>query len=193
MRVPLVIVPPKKFKITAGRSQALASLLDLYPTLADISGLKVPDGLDGKSLKAVISGEQQQVRQYIVTTLGRSTFAIRRENWKYIRYYDGSEELYGLKSDPHEFHNLAAQTPHAAVLQQMRQLTPVDKRFKQMVRYGHYKGILEADGSLKVYDMMHPKSGIGEHTEVSAEKPQITEKIQSWFKANPLKRHGTLK
>ncbi len=193
MRVPLIIVPPAGMKIPAGREDGFASLLDLYPTLADLCGLDVPLHLDGKSLKPVIAGEKESVRNHIATTLGRSTFTVRKDDWKYIQYYDGSEELYDLKTDPNEFNNLVQQQGFAAELEIMRGLTPVDERFRQMVRYGQYKGIIDAAGDLRVYDMLHPKSGIGEQTEVSAEQPQVTAKIKAWLQAHPDKRHSILK
>jgi len=112
---------------------------------------------------------------------------------KLIRYYDGSEELYDLKADPNEFNNIVAQDSYRQNLKELRTLVPVDKRFKQMVRYGKYKGILGADGNVKVYDMLHAKSGIGEHTEVSVDKPEIVNKIKAWFASNPDLRHGILK
>ena len=184
MRVPMVIVPPKSSKLPAGKSEAFASLLDLYPTLADMCGLEVSPALDGKSLKPVISGKKKNVRDHIVTTLGRSTFCIRKGDMKLIRYYDGSEELYDLKADPNEFTNIIAQPSQQLALVELRKLAPVDKRFKQFIRYKQYKGIVLADGTLKVCDMLHPKSGIGERFESMVDKPEIAQFIQSYVKKN---------
>jgi arylsulfatase A-like enzyme len=186
MRVPMVIVPPKNMKLSAGRTDAFASLLDLYPTLADLTGNKIPEGLDGYSLKPVITGKQKDVRSHIVTTLGRSTFCIRRGDSKLIRYYDGSEEFYDLKSDPNEFKNLIDDKAHTATITELRKLAPIDKRFKQFIRYGQYKGIVHANGELKVCDMLHPKSGIGGRFETMDEKPVIAEVMKGYLKKNKI-------
>ena len=182
MRVPLIIVPPAKMKIPAGRSDAFASLLDLYPTLVDLCGFDVATNLDGKSLRPVLTGDKKSVRDHIATSLGRSTFAIRKADMKLIRYYDGSEELYNLATDPNEFKNLAADPAHAKMLIELRALAPVDVRFKQFVRYGQYKAVIAADDSIKLYDMLHPKSGIGEQAEVSDSKPEIVDRIRKHIK-----------
>lgn len=184
MRVPMVIIPPKNMKLPAGRSQGFASLLDLYPTLADMCGLKVPAGLDGKSLKPVITGAQKEVRDHIVTTLGRSTFSIRKGDSKLIRYYDGSEEFYDLKKDPNEFDNQIGTQGYSDTISALRKLAPVDKRYKQFIRYGQYKGMVLADGTLKVCDMLHPKSGIGERFESMVDKPEIAKFIANYLKQN---------
>ncbi len=186
MKVPMIIVPPANMNITADRSQGFASLLDLYPTLADLCGLPVSDQLDGKSLKPVITGETDKVRDYIATTLGRSTFAIRQDDMKLIRYYDGSEELYDLKKDPEEFTNLITDKGYKKELKKLRKLAPVDKRFKQFVRYGQFKAVIDADDNFFLYDMLHPKSGIGEHTEVSKENPGIVKLIKDHIKNNKI-------
>lgn len=177
MRVPLVIVPPKNSKVKAGRSEGFASLLDLYPTLADLCGLKIPMGLDGESLKPVILGEKNSVRDHIVTTLGRSTFCVRTGGMKLIHYYDGSEELYDLEKDPHEFVNLVGRADQAEVLKNLRKLLPIDERFERFVRYGRFKAIQENGGAWRLFDMLHDKSGIGEQAEVTEEKADVLREI----------------
>jgi len=193
MRVPMVIVPPKNQKLPSKKSDAFASLLDLYPTLADMCGLKVPKNLDGKSLSPVIKGSETKVRDHIVTTLGRSTFCIRKENLKLIRYYDGSEELYDLGKDPHEFSNIIDNKTYSKQLTELRGLAPIDKRFKQFIRFKQYKGIVYADGTLKVCDMLHPKSGIGERFESMVDKPEIGQLMQRYLaKHNITARYVTI-
>ncbi len=193
MRVPMIIVPPKNMNVPAGRSNAFASLLDLYPTLVDLCGIKVPDGLDGLSLKPVVTGTRKEVRDHIVTTLGRSTFCIRKGDAKLIRYYDGSEEFYDLKSDPHEFNNRIGDKSQAPRITELRQLAPEDKHYRQFVRYGRYKAVIDTRGEMKLYDMLHPKSGIGEHAEVSESKPGIVRVIKDHLKRHRItERHVTM-
>ena len=64
------------------------------------------------------------MRDHSVTTLGRSSHAIRKGKWKYIHYYDGSEELYDLRADPHEWRNLAGAGKHAAELDALPSPSP---------------------------------------------------------------------
>lgn len=187
MRVPLIIVPPANSNIPAGRSDGFASLLDLYPTLADLCGFQIPSVLEGKSLKPVLTGKKKQVRDHIVTSLGRSTFSIRKNDMKLIRYYDGSEELYNLKTDPNEFHNIAYEPTQAATIAELAELAPIDKRFKQFIRYGQYKAIIDNNNQLKLYDMLHPKSGIGEQYEVSGEKKEVVKFIKNHLEDNAVK------
>ena len=193
MRVPLVIVPPNSWNLPARRNEGFASLLDLYPTLSDMCGLPVTATLEGRSLKPVILGETKSVREHITTTLGRSTFCIRKRDLKLIRYYDGSEELYNLAKDPNEFTNLINSNTYSKQLEELRKLAPIDKRFKQFVRYKQYKGMLYADGAFKVCDMLHPKSGIGERFESMIDKPEIATFMQNYLQTNNItQRYSTI-
>ena len=93
-------------------------------------------------------------------------------------------ELYNLKTDPNEFHNIAYEPTQAATMAELAELAPIDKRFKQFVRYGQYKAIIDNNNQLKLYDMLHPKSGIGEQYEVSGEKKELVELIRNHLKDN---------
>ena len=82
------------------------SLIDVYPSVVDFAGIKVPDFLDGKSVKPQLE-DPSVVRPPAISSYGEGNTAIRTERWRYIRYEDGSEELYDHKSDPNEWVNLA--------------------------------------------------------------------------------------
>ena len=53
--------------------------------------------------------------------------SIRTENWRYIRYANGDEELYDHRNDPHEFNNLAGHSKHAAILKELASHLPTEE------------------------------------------------------------------
>jgi arylsulfatase A-like enzyme len=84
------------------------SLVDLYPTLATLSGIGRPEHeLDGVDLTSLLAGEVQERGRPVLSTWGRGNHAIRDERYRYIRYRNGEEELYDHFADGHEWDNLA--------------------------------------------------------------------------------------
>lgn len=59
-----------------------------------------------------------------ITTHGRNNHAIRDDRWRYIRYADGSEELYDHQSDPHEWTNLAGNPQYAKIKDRLARWLP---------------------------------------------------------------------
>jgi choline-sulfatase len=125
-RVPLVFAGPGVAR--GGRCSRPAELLDVYPTLVELCGLPQRDAssLEGHSLVPQLRDAQAPRTWPAITTHNPGNHAVRSEHWRYIRYADGSEELYDLRSDPHEWHNLAADPRYAAVLGEHRQHLPRD-------------------------------------------------------------------
>ena len=110
-RVPLIVVAPG---VTApgGVSRRAVSLIDLYPTLAELSGLEPPSDLDGESLVRLLRDPDGERNTAAVTSRQGQHHAIRTERWRYIRYADGSEELYDHATDSTEWNNLAGDEAH---------------------------------------------------------------------------------
>jgi len=106
-RVPLMFAGPG---ISRGaRCGRPAELLDIYPTLADLCGLKsVPDEIEGLSLVPQLKDAKAPRSRPAITSHGPGNDSARTETHRYIRYADGSEELYDIRKDPHEFKNLAS-------------------------------------------------------------------------------------
>lgn len=115
-RVPLVIATPG---LATGRTSAFAELVDLYPTAADLVGLPAGENVQGRSLRPVLEDPQARVRDAAVS-LDRGSFAVRTDGWAYMRYRDGSEELYDMRRDPQQFTNLAGTAEHAKPLRKLR-------------------------------------------------------------------------
>ena len=51
-------------------------------------------------------------------------YAVINQSWRYIHYSDGTEELYSVKNDPHEWNNLAGNPQHRLVKQELRAAAP---------------------------------------------------------------------
>lgn len=117
-RMPIVFVVPGLTK-PGTRCGRTVSLLDIYPTLVDVCGLPAPPQLEGKSLRPLLADPKSTWDRPVITTHGRNNHAVRSERWRYIRYSDGTEELYDHKSDPMEWTNLAANPKHAQTKQDL--------------------------------------------------------------------------
>jgi arylsulfatase A-like enzyme len=120
-RVPLIVAGPGVAKGVCGRP---AELLDLYPTLAEACGLPAPAGVEGHSLVPQLKNAKAERPWPAITTHNKDNHAIRTEKWRYIRYADGSEELYDRDADPHEWANLAGDAKLAAVKKELAKWLP---------------------------------------------------------------------
>lgn len=120
-RVPLLFAGPG---VASGRCVQPAELLDIYPTLVDLCRLKPVDGLEGHSLMPQLQDAETERPWPAITTHNAGNHGIRSRDWRYIRYADGSEELYDMRKDPHEFDNLAADPAHQSVLAEHRRWAP---------------------------------------------------------------------
>lgn len=152
MRVPLAISWPEE--IQSARCDALVSSIDLLPTLCDLAGIPIPDGVDGESLHPLLeSGGKADWRDMMYGEYyGKQDWRapirmVRTKRWKYTRYTHYGEELYDLENDPHEIVNLAADSRYRAEKEEMSQkldqwiketqdpfpaLTVTDRRGKQL-------------------------------------------------------------
>lgn len=101
-----------------------AELLDVYPTLTDLCGLPARDGLEGHSLLPQIRDVTTPRPWPAITTHNPGNHAIRSARWRYIRYADGSEELYDMDQDPHEHHNLATLPESRPVIEEHMRWLP---------------------------------------------------------------------
>ncbi len=140
-RVPLIINVPKNESRIVNKP---VGLIDLYPTMADLCGLKSPEYLDGKSMQPLImrekQGEPKAWRHSVLTVYGRKNFALRSETHRYICYADGSQELYDMRTDPHEWNNLchpSVSENAQSVINEFKNQLP--KTYKQWSPYSYAK------------------------------------------------------
>jgi arylsulfatase A-like enzyme len=80
--------------------------------------------LEGLSLLSQLQDARTPRERPAITSHNQGNHGIRSEHWRYIRYADGSQELYDLHADPHEWKNLATNPEHAEVLAAHRRWLP---------------------------------------------------------------------
>ena len=102
-----------------------ANLLDIYPTLASLTGIEPPEGqLEGKDLSVLMKNPDAAWDETTLTAFGYKNYSLRSERYRYIVYEDGSEELYDHAKDKWEWHNLANNPEYAAIKKKMRNEIP---------------------------------------------------------------------
>ncbi len=116
-RVPLIIkVPGKKPAVC----NSFVELLDMYPTVAELAGLKASEHLQGKSLVKTVDDPEYKVREMAFSvTQGGKTFLLRDENWAYIQYDEDAAsgiELFDMNKDPKQYTNLAENPDYTNVV-----------------------------------------------------------------------------
>lgn len=119
-RVPLIIAAPGMQ--AAGRStKSFAEMLDFYPTLAALSGLKPPANLSGVSLAPLLDDATATPRVDALTQVGDG-YSLRTDRYRYTEWGPEGQlgvELYDHASDPAEMVNLAAKPEHAETIRQL--------------------------------------------------------------------------
>jgi arylsulfatase A-like enzyme len=91
--------------------------VDLYPTLADLAGLKPPGPLDGRSLVPVLDEPARTVRESAFTQAWDG-YSVRTDRWRYVEWDEGRKgrQLYDMANDPHEMRDLASEPQHSEMV-----------------------------------------------------------------------------
>ena len=116
VKVPLIIkVPGKKPAVC----NSLTELLDLYPTISNLCGLEVPDRIQGKDISPMLDEPTTIVHDAAFSVNGKG-FLLREDRFAYIQYREdgsGGAELFDMKEDPRQIHNLVESPKHAALVE----------------------------------------------------------------------------
>jgi iduronate 2-sulfatase len=119
--VPLIIsVPGKKPAVC----NSLTELLDLYPTVANLCGLEIPDRIQGKDISLMLDDPVHSVRKTAFSVApSRKGFLLREDHWAYIQYGEnarGGIELFDMRTDPKQYTNLAENPDYTKVVERFR-------------------------------------------------------------------------
>jgi arylsulfatase A-like enzyme len=88
--------------------------MSIYPTLTDLAGIPTPAHCEGKSIRTLLADPNAPWDDPAIMTHGQNNHAIRTEEWRYIRYANGDEELYDETHDPYEWTNLAGKPGYSS-------------------------------------------------------------------------------
>jgi arylsulfatase A-like enzyme len=129
-RIPMIVALPKSmqdgYKLGTRCSRPV-NLIDLYPTLVELTGVKAPrQELDGHSLVPLLKNPKADWAHVSITSHGRRNDSLRTQRYRFTRYRNGAEELYDHYNDPHEWTNLAGNPEYKAIVEQLRLKLPKD-------------------------------------------------------------------
>jgi iduronate 2-sulfatase len=138
-RIPLMIAKPGG---SGTVSTALVETVDLYPTLAEMAGLPIPEGLDGRSFAALLTDPTAAHRDHAIHVYPRNDLlgrAIRTERHRLVEWKKpGADpataaiELYDYEGDPDETTNLAPENP--AIVAELQKLLATHPEAKPQIR-----------------------------------------------------------
>ena len=143
LKTPFLIRYPKE--IPAGSQvNELIQNLDYAPTFLDYANVKIPEDMQGKSFRKIVSNETEEWRDAIYYTyyeypsvhMVKRHYGIRTDRYKLIHfYYDIDEwELFDLKNDPNEMNNIYDDPKYSEIKEQMHK-----KLSELRVKYGDSK------------------------------------------------------
>jgi len=122
-RAPLIWVAPGVTKPNS-RCDRTVDFMTIYPTLTDLCGIPTPKHVQGESIRALLTDPKAAWDKPAITTYKYMNHAVRTEDWRYIRYADGGEELYDETKDPYEWTNLAEEKGSKSKRKELREWLP---------------------------------------------------------------------
>lgn len=129
-QVPLIIYDSQSPNSHGVEYEDVVSLIDIGPTLLDMSGLRIPGNWDGNSLAEIVAHPRLPSEGEAITTMFGSV-SLRTNNWRITRYEDGSYELFHVASDPDNSNNLVGDQGYAKEFEVMR-----EKLFVSVAEWG---------------------------------------------------------
>jgi len=122
-RAPYIWVVPGITK-PGGVCNRTVDYMQIYPTLCDLAGLPRPKHVEGESIRKLLADPSAAWDKPAIMTWLYNNHAIRNEEWRYIRYANGDEELYHNSVDPLEWTNLAKKPEYAKEKEELAKWLP---------------------------------------------------------------------
>ena len=128
IRIPFLMRYPKLLK-PGSKVDGTVLNIDLAPTLLDLAGAKIPETMQGKSMAPVMKGKKTAHDSFLYEYFREAwacglplMLGVRTNEWKYCTYPDikDIDELYDLKNDPLEMHNLSQDPAYAGKVKEMK-------------------------------------------------------------------------
>jgi len=147
MHTPLVMHLPKGFN-RRGDIDEMVQNIDYAPTFLDLAGLPIPEDIQGVSLLPLLKGEHPtdwrtslyyHFYEYPAEHCVKRHYGIRTSRYKLIHFYNDIDvwELYDLKKDPTEMHNIYGQKGNEAIIKDLKkQLLDLQVKYNDPVRFG---------------------------------------------------------
>ena len=133
---PLIFSYPRALPVNK-KINASSMLLDIFPTLCELSDISQPNDLEGKSLLPLMNGDENtdNTNRVAYSEMYRSSTGImvRKGKWKYIRYNSEKDYLYDIDMDPEERNNLINSTHHQEIISELSKLASAKFRKKYAV------------------------------------------------------------
>lgn len=122
-KVPLYFKVPGQNGVGLKSNEAV-SLLDIYPTLVELCNLPQAPKLEGNSIVPLIEKPDASWDKPVLSSWYYKNHSVRSNDWHYIKYRDGGEELYNHKTDPGEHVNLAKDPAYADIITEHQKWLP---------------------------------------------------------------------
>ena len=139
VHVPLIMSGPGIGK--GQRRDAFCYLLDIFPTLCQLCDIEIPETVEGHSLAGVIRNPKHRIRKNLLFAYRDFQRAVRDKKYKLIEYYvkgKRTTQLFDIKTDPWELHNLADDPKHLKNLTRLRKKLG---RWKELDDKGQFRQI----------------------------------------------------
>ncbi len=140
IKVPLVFQGPN---IPVNQKiEHLTCLIDIYPTLCDLTDAQKPGLLEGSSLLPALKGETIVPRTSMIYAYKSNQRALRKGDYKLIKYMVNNQrqnQLFNVEADPWETKNLYEEEAYRAIVTSMEQVIQTE-----LTSWGD-KAILTAD------------------------------------------------